>query len=375
MLSSLWRIAKLSGKELRSLLADPVLLAVIFYVFTVAVVQVATGLKFEVESAQVAVVDEDRSDLSRRIVAALLPPLFKKADVIAPAEIDPGMDSGRYVFVVEIPPRFESEALAGKKPSIQINVDATAMALAGNGAVYLQQIILRETAAFLTRSDHASAAPVDLVVRSKFNPNLNSMWFTAVMEVINNVAILSIILTGSALIREREHGTIEHLLVMPVTPLEIMLSKIFANGAVIVGASLLSLLVVAHWGLGIPIQGSVPLFVVGSILFMISVTALGLLLATFARTMPQFGLLSLPVIIILYLLSGSTTPLETMPAWLQFVMKFTPNTHFVAFAQAVLYRGAGIEQVWPQMLVMAVLGVATLALCRKRFTGVIGAQD
>ncbi|MCW2274884.1 ABC transporter permease subunit [Rhodoblastus acidophilus] len=375
MLSGLRRIFRLSVKELRSLLADPVLLAVIFYVFTVAVVQVATGLKFEVESAQVAVVDEDRSDLSRRIVSALLPPLFKTADVITPAQIDPGMDSGRYVFVVEIPPKFESEALAGKRPSIQINVDATAMALAGNGAVYIQQIIAREAASFLARSDHAGAAPVDLVVRSKFNPNLNSMWFTAVMEVINNIAILSIILTGSALIREREHGTIEHLLVMPVTPLEIMLAKIFANGAVIVGASLLSLLFVVHWGLGIPIQGSVPLFVAGAILFMISVTALGLLLATFARTMPQFGLLALPVIITLYLLSGSTTPLETMPAWLQFVMKFTPNTHFVAFAQAVLYRGAGIELVWPQMLVMAALGVATLALCRKRFASVISAQD
>lgn len=375
MLSSLWRIAKLSGKEFRSLLADPVLVAIIVYVFTVAVVQVATGLKFEVESAQVAVVDEDHSDLSRRIVASLLPPLFKTADVIAPSQIDPGMDSGRYVFVVEIPPKFEAEALAGKTPSIQINVDATAMALAGNGAVYIQQIINRETAAFLTRSDQTGVAPVDLVVRSKFNPNLNSMWFTAVMEVINNVAILSIILTGSALIREREHGTIEHLLVMPVTPVEIMLAKIVANGAVIVGASLASLLVVVHWGLGIPIAGSVTLFVAGSILFMISVTALGLLLATFARTMPQFGLLSLPVIIILYLLSGSTTPLETMPDWLQFVMKFTPNTHFVAFAQAVLYRGAGIDQVWPQMLVMAVLGVATLALCRKRFTATISAQD
>ncbi|MBB4197852.1 hypothetical protein CCR94_11500 [Rhodoblastus sphagnicola] len=375
MVSSLWRIFRLSVKEFRSLLADPVLLGIMFYVFTVAVVQVATGLKFEVESAQAAIVDEDHSELSRRITSALLPPLFKTADVIAPSEIDSGMDSGRYVFVVEIPPKFESDALAGKTPSIQINVDATAMALAGNGAVYIQEIVLRETASFLRRADGDSAAPVDLVVRSKFNPNLNSMWFTAVMEVINNVAILSVILTGSALIREREHGTIEHLLVMPVTPLEIMLAKIFANGAVIVAASMLSLQVVVRWGLGIPIVGSVPLFIVGSILFMISVTALGLLLATFARTMPQFGLLSLPVIIILYLLSGSTTPLETMPSWLQFVMAFTPNTHFVAFAQAVLYRGAGVDMVWREMLILAVIGVAILALCRTRFAKTISAQD
>ncbi len=201
------------------------------------------------------------------------------------------------------------------------------------------------------------------------------MWFTSVMEVINNVAILSILLTGAALIREREHGTIEHLLVMPVTPLEIMLSKMLANGAVIVGASLLSLQVMVRGVMGVPIAGSVPLFIGGSILFMFSVTSIGLLLATYARTMPQFGLLALPVIIILYLLSGSTTPLETMPAWLQAIMQIMPNTQFVSFAQAVLYRGAGAGLVWPQLLAMAAFGLATLFICRVRFSKTISAQQ
>jgi ABC-2 type transport system permease protein len=373
--SALRHILRLSGKELRGLFADPILLAIIFYVFTVAVYQVATGLKFEVESANVAVVDEDHSELSRRIGAALLPPLFKSADLIAPADIDPAMDHSRYVFVVEIPPKFEADALAGKRPSVQINVDATAMALAGNGAVDIQNIVAQETSAYLRKDSGVSRQPVDLVVRAKFNPNLNSMWFTSVMEVINNVAILSIILSGAALIREREHGTIEHLLVMPVTPLQIMLSKVLATGAVIVAASVVSLQLLVRGVLGVPIAGSVPLFICGSILFMISVTALGLLIATFARTMPQFGLLALPAIIILYLLSGSTTPLETMPGWLQLVMQFTPNTQFVAFSQAVLYRGAGLELVWPQVLAMTVIGLAILGLTRARFAKTIAAQD
>jgi ABC-2 type transport system permease protein len=364
----------LTGKELRSLLADPILLALIFYVFTLAVYQVATQIKFEVESARIAFVDEDASELSRRIASAMLPPLFQAADQIGPNDIDGAMDRGRYVFVIEIPPKFESDALAGKNPSVQINVDATAMALAGNGAVDIQNIILRETTAFLTRGGADSVQPVDLDVRVKFNPNLSSMWFTAVMQVINNIAILSIILTGAALIREREHGTIEHLLVMPVTPIELMLAKILANGSVIVLASLLSLQFVVRGLLGVPITGSIPLFVAGASLFMFSVTSLGLMLATMARTMPQFGLLALPVIIILYLLSGGVTPLETMPAWLQFIMQFTPNTQFVAFAQAVLYRGAGIELVWPQMLAMAAIGVVVLGLCQRRFAVSISAQ-
>jgi ABC-2 type transport system permease protein len=372
--SSLRRIRLLSVKELRSLVADPILLAFIFYVFTFAIWQVATGVKFEVDAARVAIVDEDHSELSRRIASAMLPPLFKSADQISPREIDPAMDRGLYVFVVEIPPQFESDALAGKNPSVQINVDATAMALAGNGAVDIQNIILQETATFLRKDGGVGAQPINMVIHAKFNPNLKSLWFTSVMQIINNIAILSIILTGAALIREREHGTIEHLLVMPVTPLEIMLAKIFANGAVIVGASMLSLAAVVQGLLGVPVNGSIPLFLLGAILFMFSVASLGLLLATYARTMPQFGLLALPVIVILYLLSGSTTPLETMPSWLQTIMQATPNTQFVAFAQAVLYRGAPLELVWPQLAALTVIGGATLALCRVRFRNAIGSM-
>ena len=249
------------------------------------------------------------------------------------------------------------------------------MAIAGNGAVDIQNIVLNETAAYLRKDSGSSSAPVNLVMHAKFNPNLNSAWFTSVMQVINNIATLSIILTGAALIRERERGTIEHLLVMPVRPLDIMLSKIIANGAVIIIAALLSLQFMVKGVLSVPIIGSVPLFTFGMMLFMFSVTALGLLLATYARTMPQFGLLAIPVIVILYLLSGASTPIETMPPWLQFVMQFTPNTQFVSFSQAVLYRGAGLDLVWRQLLALLVIGVVTLAICRIRFAKTISSQD
>jgi ABC-2 type transport system permease protein len=373
--SMLRHIYRLTGKELRSLWADPILLGFIVYVFSVAIYTIATGAKLEVEAARVAVVDEDHSELSRRIAAAMLPPLFRAAEPIAPSEIDSAMDTGRYVFVVEIPPKFESDALSGKNPTVQIDVDATAMAIAGNGAVDIQNIVLNETAAYLRKDSGSSSAPVNLVMHAKFNPNLNSAWFTSVMQVINNIATLSIILTGAALIRERERGTIEHLLVMPVRPLDIMLSKIIANGAVIIIAALLSLQFMVKGVLSVPIIGSVPLFTFGMVLFMFSVTALGLLLATYARTMPQFGLLAIPVIVILYLLSGASTPIETMPPWLQFVMQFTPNTQFVSFSQAVLYRGAGLDLVWRQLLALLVIGVVTLAICRIRFAKTISAQD
>ncbi|WP_412050149.1 ABC transporter permease [Hoeflea sp. Naph1] len=360
-------VFRLGLKELSSLRADPALVLLIFYVFSVAVYSVATGAKLEVSNASVAYVDYDRSALTGRILGAILPPTFNVPEPIEANQIDTMMDSGRYVFVLTFPPSFEADVLAGLQPQIQLNIDATAMAQAGNGAVFLQQIVSEEISKFVSGNDSATALPINLVVTAKFNPNLNSVWFSSVMQIINNITILSVLLTGAALIREREHGTIEHLLVMPVNPSEIMVAKIWANGLAIIIAAVLSLWLVVQTLLGVPIAGSISLFIAGTVLYLVSVTGLGILLATFTTSMPQFGLLALPVLVIMNLLSGSVTPMESMPVWLQNVMQASPSTHFVAFAQAILYRGAGLETVWINLVVMAGLSALFFITSLKRF--------
>ncbi len=366
---ALGNIYRLGLKELASLRYDPVLVLLMVYAFTLAVYAAASGTVTDVNNAAVAVVDEDNSQLSRRIVDAFLPPYFQEPAVIPVDRIDPAMDGGEFTFVIDIPPDFEADILAGRRPAVQVNVDATAMSLAGNGARYIAAIIEQEVAGFLQagRTEGRPAA-VDLVVRALYNPNLNSVWFMSVVQIMNSITLLAIVLTGAALIREREHGTIEHLLVMPLRPLEIMLAKIWANGLVIVVAATLSLKLIAQGLLGVPISGSVPLFVLGMVVYLYAVTALGIYLATLARAMPQFGLLALPVFITMNLLSGGTTPLESMPEVLQVIMQASPSTHFVAFAQAILFRDAGLEAVWPRFL--AVIGIGTVlflaALARFR---------
>jgi ABC-2 type transport system permease protein len=162
---------------------------------------------------------------------------------------------------------------------------------------------------------------------------------------------------------------------MPVTPTEIMLAKIWSNGLVIVAASVLSLAIVVQKLLGVPIAGSLSLFVAGAVLYQFSVTSLGLLVATFTGTMPQFSLLVLPVLIVMNLLSGSTTPMESMPEWLQAVMQVSPSTHFVAFAQATLYRGAGPAIVWPYLLALAAIGAAYFLVSLLRFRKAIASYQ
>ena len=372
-MQSLGNIFWLGTKELRSFMHDFVLLGLVVYAFSLAVIAQAQSSSQEVHNASIAIVDEDHSALSRRIARAFLPPYFQTPQPIAERDIVPFMNAGRYTFVVDIPPNFERDVRAGRQPAIQLNVDATAMVQAGLGADYAQQIIMTEIDNFLSRAEGAPAVPVNLVVRIAFNPNVKTAWFTSVMGIINSVTMLAIVLAGAALVREREHGTMDHLLVMPLTPFEIAMSKIWANGLVIVVAVGLSLYFVVRGMLGIPIAGSVPLFLFGVAIYLFFATAVGILLGTIARSMPQLGLLYLLVYLPLAMLSGSNTPLESMPPWLATIAQVSPTAHFVSFAQAILYRGAGLAVVWPQFVTVALIGGLFLGLALLRFRKVTAA--
>ncbi|MGA2568709.1 MAG: ABC transporter permease [Pseudolabrys sp.] len=357
-------------KELRSFLHDFVLLGLVIYSFSLAIISHAQSYSQELHNASIGMVDEDDSELSRRITHAFLPPYFQPPRPVAERDIVPLMNNRRYTFVVDIPPNFQRDVLGGRRPSIQINVDATAMVHAGLGSGYAQQIITTEITDFLSHSEGVPLSLVNLDVRIAFNPNVTTAWFTSVMGIINNVSMLAIILAGAAIIREREHGTMDHLMVMPLTPFEIAMSKVWANGLVITIAVGLSLYIVVHTILGVPIAGSIPLFIVGVMIYLFFATAIGIFLGTVARSMPQLGLLYMLIYMPMNMLSGSNTPLESMPPWLALVMQASPSTHFVSFAQSILYRGAGIDVVWPQFLLVALIGGLFFVLAILRFRSV-----
>jgi ABC-2 type transport system permease protein len=357
-------------KELRSFLHDYVLLGLVLYAFSLAVTMQARSYSQELHNASIAIVDEDNSVLSRRIAHAFLPPLFQVPQLIAERDVVPLMNRGTYTFVVNIPPNFERDIVGGRQPELQIDVDATAMRQAGLGSGYAQQIISDEINNFLSHSEGLPLSTVNLDVRIAFNPNITTAWFSSVMGIINNVTMLAIILAGAALVREREHGTMDHLLVMPLTPFEIAMSKVWANGLVITVAVGSSLYVVVRLMLGIPIAGSIPLFMVGVVIYLFFATAIGIFLGTVARSMPQLGLLFMLVYLPMNMLSGGNTPLESMPPWLATMMQASPSTHFVSFAQSILYRGAGINVVWPQFLFVALIGGLFFGLAIARFRSV-----
>jgi ABC-2 type transport system permease protein len=366
-MTSFANIYRLGVKELWSLVRDPMMLVLITYCFSVSIYVAATAVPDSLDKVPMAIVDEDHSPLSARIAAAFYLPRFNPPTMIPLDEIDAGMDAGNESFVMDIPPNFQRDVLAGRSPAIQLNVDATRMTQAFTGSGYIQQIALGEVNDFVRRYRGSAPPPVDLTLRARYNPNLEQSWFGALSEIINNVTMLALILTGAALIREREHGTIEHLLVMPVTPTEIMLAKVWAMGLVVLLAAAVGLTVVVQGVLRVPIAGSVPLFLAGTALHLFAATALGIFMATVARSMPQFGMLLVLVLLPLEMLSGSFSPRESMPEFVQVVMQGAPTTHFVALGQSILFRGAGFAVVWPQFLTLLVIGGVFFAIALTRF--------
>ncbi len=375
LLTSIGHIWQLGLKELRSLWRDRLLLLFVIWAFSGALYTAAKAAPDRLHRAAIAVVDEDQSPLSQRIVTAFYPPTFMKPTAIGLQDMDAGMDAGRFTFVMDIPPDFQSDVLAGKQPSIQLNVDATQMSQAFLGAGYIQSIALGEVAEFLAGDRVVSTPVVDLAMRNRFNPGLDNTWFMGVMELINNVTMLSIVLTGAALIREREHGTIEHLLVLPLKPSEIMLAKVWAMGAVVLLATALALQFVLRDGLGMPVSGSIGLFLTGCALHLFATTSMGIYLGTVARSMPQLGLLMILVLLPLQILSGGMTPTESMPDLVRYLMMGAPTTHFVSFAQAILYRGADLSIVWPQFAAIGLIGATFFVAALRRFRSTVSSMQ
>lgn len=371
-MKTLHHIFWLGTKELRAVLTDPVLAGLILFVFTAMVYMDATSLPENVNNASIAIADEDNSQLSRQIANAFYPPYFQAPIPIDASEVGSGLDQARFLFALVIPPDFEAELRKGSQPEMQLHIDATAVMQAGLGDGYIQAIVQTEVDRYLAGRDQSAGAPVDLVLRRAYNPNGSQVWFNAMNGILNYLTMVAIMLTGAALIREREHGTIEHLLVMPLTAFQIALAKIWANGLIIISVFTLSMLVVVEGLLEVPMAGTHSLLLGGTAVYLFAAAAIGIFLGTIARTMAQFALLIMMTIMPMMMLSGGMSPIESQPDIVQPFTWLLPSRHYMAFAEAVVFRGADLSIVWPELATMAGLGAVFLSGCLAAFRRSLG---
>lgn len=375
-MKTLNNIFALTGKELRSLFGDKVLVVLIVWVFTALVYSASTGVGTDVDNASVGVVDYDRSVLSQRIAGALLPPYFAAPQPVRREEADALMDKGGIQFLLEFPPGFQRDVQAGRAPEALLVTDATNIAQASKGQSYVEQIFRNEILDFTgQKAVLEQARPVRAEPNIQFNPNSADSWMMAVAEVNNLVMLITLVLVGAAVIRERERGTLEHLLVMPVSAAELMLSKILANGIVVTAAAVLSMRFVVAGVIGVPLAGSLALYAAGAALFFFCVSSLAIMLATLAPSMPQYSLMMMPAYVIMLMFSGSTSPRSNMPETAQQISEYWPATLFAEFAQSVLFRGADAAVVWPKLAGMALTGLLFLGFALLRFRRMLEQQQ
>lgn len=367
MWQSLLNIFALSYKELKSLVKDIPLVMLIVVIFTFVVYTVHEQVRSEVKNASVAVIDEDISPLSQAMVGDLIAPYFKEPKIIASSQAQKGLNQGNYIFVIHFPPGFEGKLVNQQESKVQLLVDATSMTQAGIGTAYIGRIFTQELLHFYHLDNLDNLLPNRENSKIYFNPNNDSGRYSSVMQLVMNTTLLSLILMGAAVIREKERGTIEHLLVMPVGIGEIAVAKIAANGLVILMAVLAALYGVVHGLLGIPIYGSFFLIMLSCAAYIFTVTSLGMFLATLAPSMPQFGLIATPIIMISHLTSGSASPVEAMAPKVQIVVNFSPTTHFVYNIQDLVFRGAHFHAIAFSLLVLMIYGVVFFIFALLRF--------
>ena len=368
MIRTFLNIYNLMIKELKIVLYDKGMLIFIVYVFSVAIYIGGTKTSTELKNGSIAFVDSDKSQLSQRLIDAFYKPRFNTPDIISYYDIDKKMDSGYYTFIVLIPSEFEKDVLSNNVPEIQVNIDATRMTQAGIGASYVRNIINQEIETFLKKSSENSFNP-KLVTRYKYNQNLTGDWFGSINEIINNIVMISILLSAASLVREREHGTIEHLMVMPLSSFEIMISKILAVCIIVLIGVCFSIFFIVEMLLQIPISGSIALYLFSTFLVLFATTSMGVFIGTIVKNMPQLGIVFILTILPLMMLSGTMSPYESMPLVLQYLMNLMPTSHFVELSQSILFRDAGITIVYKQMINIFLIGVVfftiTLLIFKK----------
>ena len=357
-------------KEWLQLARDLVLLCFIAYAFTVDVYLAGSGVSLQLNRAAFAVHDSDHSYASRELVYRFRPQHFRLVGARDGMKL---LDDGKAIMVLDTPPNFEQSLLRGEAASVQLQVDATHSVLGFLASSYAAQIVgqygleaglAREG---LRATDIANVPRIDSRDRVWFNPNQNDGWFMSISELVTVVTLFAILLPAAAMVREKERGTVEQLLVSPLTSFQIMFPKVVAMTAVILTGVLVSLALVLKPLFHVPFKGDFLIFIAVTTLYVFTTAGLGLFAATIARNLAQAGMMTILILAPMIFLSGAWTPPEAMPVWLQMGMRISPLHYYMDAAFGILLKGAGLQDLWRSILGMAVLGSIVFGFGLWRF--------
>ena len=368
------RLVVMTRKEMLQLFRDVPIVVFLVYSFTLAIYITGNGLRSQLHNASLAVYDADHSFSSRELIHKFQAPFFRlEGEIADPQEGLRLLDRGNAMAILEIPPRFHELLVAGESTAVQLLVDTTNSPQGLSAASYAARIVAqlgqKITLARVGSSEESSQnlPVIESDHRVWYNPDQNEAWFESTSHLLRQITIFAILLPAAALVREKERGTVEQLLVSPLTPLQIMLPKVLSMTVVILCATAVGLFGVMQPVFGVPIKGSIVLFFGLTALFVFTTAGMGLAAATLARNQAQVGMLTLFTVAPMLLLSGLMAPLEAMPEWVRHLMVLSPLRYFIEITNGILLKGAGLKILWDSVLAMAVLGAALFGFGMWRF--------
>ncbi len=357
------RLLALVRKEMFELSRDTVLLVFLIYAFTGDILLAAKGIRLDLHNAAIGVVNQNHSAFSRDLIYEFAPPYFRVRYAKSEKALLEQLDAGDDVAGLVIPPKFESNIEQLGSAQVQLFLDGTRASQASLAEGYAREIAARLSERLAIRRlglgpEAFRAMPiVTPELRVSFNPNRNESWFQGLEEMLMMMSLLAVTLPAAALVREREHGTIEQLLVSPVSSWEIVLAKCVASTITLVFFTAITVLGLLVPILGVPVRGSLVLFFVSTAIFVFTMSGLGLLVASVCRTMPQVAMVAILVAAPILFLSGAWTPPEAMPAWFAHLTFLSPLRWFNDITLGIFLRGATVKDLASSFLTMTGLGM------------------
>lgn len=361
-------------KELIQFRRDIFLLIVVVYAFSADIYVAGSGIEMELKQAALTVADYDQSPASRDLIYSFRHPQFKfqGMEMNGDRAMDL-LDAGKTMLYLEIPPDFNEALLSGKPTQVQLLVDTSNSVLGSLATSYAAQIVagfgIQKAMERLSVGGAmgGSLPVVNSAHRVWFNPNGSDRWFVPINEMITMITMLSIMLPAAAMVREKERGTVEQLLVSPLTPLEIMLPKVLAMTFVILIGVTLAVYGVLGPVFEIPFRGNMLLFYVLTAIYVFSTAGFGLAISTVVNNLAQVGLMVIMLLSPMLLLSGAFVPPEAMPTLLGYIILLSPMHHYIEIVMGIFLKGVGLDVLWPSVMGLLLVGTGVFAFGTWRF--------
>ncbi len=367
------RLREMVKKEFRQLLRDVRTRAVIFVAPVIQLLMFGYAVNTDIRDTATFVVDHDQSSESRELVAVLRSTEY--FEIVGQSQrsrdLTWALDAGHALVGVEIPPGFTRRLSSGTPATVQVILDGTE----SNSATVAQGYTGRIVQQFgLAHSDATRALPpgVDLRVRAWYNPTLESRVYNVPAVIGVLLMLMCLLLTALAVVRERELGTLDQLMVSPLSSEELMLSKTLPVALVGV-VDLVLISVVAVLWFEVPIRGFPPTLLLAALLYILAGLSVGLLISTISRTQQEAFMTMFLFLQPAIILSGFFYPISSMPEVFQWITLLNPVRHFLEIVRAIFLKGEGLSGLWPQFLALAVMAAGVLRLAMVRFPKTVGA--